>query len=61
MTTAQPTDACWPSALSGPRRWHGASGRTLVAVLLLAPALLYLLAMAVYPTIYSLWLSSTTT
>lgn len=29
----------------------------LVALLLLAPAVLYLLAMAVYPTIYSLWLA----
>src|ERR1700761_804875 len=36
---------------------HWQRREKLVALLLLAPAVLYLLAMSIYPTIYSLWIA----
>ena len=47
-----------PGTQSAPR--VGASWRrrdNIVAMLLLAPALLYLIVMSIYPTIWSLWLA----
>ena len=47
-----------PGASSEARAsWDWRRGDKMVALLLLAPALLYLIVMSIYPTIWSLWLA----
>src|SRR5579875_1195570 len=54
-SAAVPIALARPAASGGAARWQRRD--KLVALLLLAPSVVYLLAMSVYPTFYSLWLA----